>query len=56
MYLRVNIQHCFLPNLSQSFDIRAAIDMKRDNLFYREIREVSCFQRKFTRQNLQDSR
>jgi hypothetical protein len=47
--LRVNIQDCYLPKLSQKpnysfnkqdFNIRAVIDMKRDNLFYREIREV----------------
>jgi hypothetical protein len=48
MCLRVNIQDCYLPKLSQKlnysfnkqdFNIRAVIDMKRDNLFYREIRE-----------------
>ena len=61
MCLSVNIQDCYLPRLSQKpnysfnkqdFNIRAVFDMKRDNLFYREIREVSCFQRKFTRPNL----
>lgn len=54
MCLRVNIQDCYLPKLSQKlnysfnkqdFNIRAVIDMKRDDLFYREIREVACFRR-----------
>ena len=48
-------QDCYLPKLSQkpnySFNKQDLIlgrvfDMKRDNLFYREIREVSCSQQK----------
>jgi hypothetical protein len=63
MCLRVNIQDCYLPKLSQKpnysfkqdFNIRAVIDMKQDNILSRIKRSILVWT-EFTRQNLKDPR
>ena len=64
MCLRVNIQDCYLPKLSQKpnysfnkqdFNIRAIIDMKQDNILSRIKRSI-LLSTEFTRQNLKDPR
>ena len=64
MCLRVNIQDCYLPKLSQKlnysfnkqdFNIRAVIDMKQDNILSRIKRSI-LLSTEFTRQNLKDPR
>ncbi len=64
MCLRVNIQDCHLPKLSQKpnysfnkqdFNNRADIDMKQGNILSRIKRSI-LLSTEFTRQNLKDPR